>query len=771
MAVEAASHSDSTASEHELTLNSVAPDGAAVELRVSFPAPGIARLVIGDDSDVSALPCLNLPSRFAPGRKLDDNTVAGGGLVVHLAPDSFNLSVTNESGRKLLRSSVQDLTQKGAIRVASVEILPKAIATSLQVEPDDHFLGYGEKFCAFDKRGLTIISDNSNAGGATSEQAYKNVPFFVNTRGYGVLFNTTRKIRHDVAEPRLSILSYRIEVDSSALDMFVIDGPDPKTILKRYADLTGYAPVAPFWSYGVWMSRFYFETWDTLDRAANGYREHDIPCDVVAPDSYWLYGDRLADLQWDETRFPDAKAHLTSLRERGFRTCLWIYPYLSEKSPLFQDAFDKGYLCKWPDGSPAIIPTTLPMPCHDVPGFRGVGTLKHVFKHPIAPPGALIDFTNPEAVEWYRGLLKARLEEGVAVFKTDFGEDVPDDVQFFDGRVGRDLHNIYPLLFQDVVAKATAEHTGDWIVWARAGWAGSQAHPVHWGGDSTTSFQAMSASLRGGLSYGLCGVPYWSHDMGGFAGPAPSPELYTRWAQFGLLSSHSRFHGTTPREPWEFGAEATEVTRNFAKMRARLLPYLYHLGVVASQTGLPVMRALMLEFPGDPGARLIDQQFLLGDQLLVCPVFNETGDVEYYLPSGARWLDLRSGVWLDGGQWRVETGLPLSNMPVFLRQDAVVPIVPVAPSTNETDFSQMSLLVAADAIAERSFHLPNGIELEAAFAINDGKWQGRARGLDRPLTISVVGGTRTGTATVSGTEWTNLSVTPEPINLHAYKLR
>ncbi|RAI30212.1 hypothetical protein CH339_01430 [Rhodobium orientis] len=760
---------EKSAAPNETVMDSRASDGSPVSLRVSFPAPGIARLRIGSPDDVSPLPTLSLPEEPLAATRLSDNAVAGGGLTVTLDSEKFDFRVADDHGRVLLSTSTQDMTQKGAMRVEPVEVADTFTATSFRVEPDDHFLGYGEKFCNFDKRGLTITSSNSNAGGATSEAAYKNVPFFLNTRGYGVLFNTTRKLRHDVGEPRLSILSYRVEVDASELDFFVIDGPDPKTVLKRYAELTGFAPVPPLWTFGVWMSRFYFERWDTLLAAAEGYRSHDIPCDVAAPDSYWMYGNRLSDLQWDEDRFPDPAKHLAELRAKGFRTSLWLYPYISEKSPLFEEAHEKGYLCTSPDGAPAIVPTTLPQPCHDEPGFRGVGTLKHVFKHPIAPPGTLIDFTNPDAVAWYQGLLTDRLKEGVAVFKTDFGEDVPDDVQFHDERTGRDVHNIYPLLFQQAVAEATERFTGDFVIWGRSGWAGSQAYPIHWGGDPTTSWQAMSASLKAGLSYGLSGVPFWSHDIGGFAGAPPSAELYTRWAQFGLLSSHSRFHGTTPREPWEFGERATAIVRDFAKLRMRLLPYLHHLATIAHEEGLPVIRALHLEFPDDPGARLIDGQYMLGDALLVCPVFNAAGDVEYYLPRGSRWLDLRVGRWQDGGRWVSEKGLDLADMPLFLREGTMVPLVEPAACTDETDFSTLSLLVTPETSAALTFSLPDGAPVEVAFRRDESGWQARLAGAAR-IRLLIAGGPDRAAAILSEGDWQAVDARPEEFNLSAYAL-
>ncbi len=689
-------------------------DGRALPLVMRLSEGGVVRVSIGDRRAAMTLPDVDVdaPVGIAVDVRSDDETVTvtGDRLGVCLHRDGFAITIFRVANNETLwRTSLDDQDQKGRLRVLPLGLARDGeprLTAAFEADAHDHYLGFGEKFCAVDKRGLTIESVNRNAYGATSERAYKNVPFFLSPRGYGLFINTSAHLRHDVVNPVISSQSYVLAAEAGGLEFFLIDGPEPKTVLKRYSELTGFAPVPPLWSFGVWISRFYFENWESLEAACDGMRTRDLPADVVNVDTYWMAGDRLSDLQWDEDRFPDPAAHLSALRDMGYRFCVWEYPYLSHASPLWQDAWDNGYLVRTRDGEPADVQTTLPVPTHHLPGFRGVGSLQNIYEQKLVEPGTLIDFTNPAAVAWWQDLHRARLADGVAVFKTDFGEDVPADAVFHDGRTAAEVHNIYPLMFQKAAYDVTLEVTGEHMIWGRSGWAGGQKYPVHWGGDPTTTFLSMAGTLRGALSYGLSGVPFWSHDVGGFAG-TPDPTLYARWAQFGLFSSHVRCHGCTPREPWEFGGEAEAIFRRYAKLRYRMLPYYLKLAHEAAADGLPLMRHMALEFPDDPSTTGIESQYMLGADLLVAPVFNDRGDADVYLPAG-RWADWWTGELHDGGRWLRHRGLPLDVMPLYLREGGVIPLLPDMPHSDAADWSDWTFVIHAADTLSHSFAMPAG---------------------------------------------------------------
>lgn len=688
--------------------------GAVCQGAINFFAQGVVHVELGKGTNPAPIPGVpNIPLIPATVAAVQTDAtlhLTSDQLCVQLELQIFRIGVTRIDGETLWTSSFDDLDQKGRLRVLPLgfDDDSRNVTASFSVDPTEHFYGFGEKFTRLDKVGLSIVSANSNAGGATSEASYKNVPFFVSSRGYGVLWNTTTHLQHDVANPALSILSYVVTVDAPCLSFYLLNGPTPKDVLRKLADLSGHAPVPPLWSFGLWASRFYFESAYTLLDVARGYRTHGIPADVINTDTYWMNGEQLSDMQWDKTRFPNPEEMIRELRTLGFQLCLWEYPYLSHASPLWQHAWANRYLARFADGRPADVQTTLPMPTHERPGFRGVGTTGSVAAQRLVTPGTLIDFTHPGAVTWWQALHRPLLEQGVAVFKTDFGEDIPHDVQFHDGRTGREVHNLYPLLYQKAVFDVTKEVTGSQMIWGRSGWAGGQRFPVHWGGDPVCTFSAMAGTLRAGLSYGLSGVPFWSHDIGGFAG-TPTPEVFIRWAQFGLLSSHARCHGTTPREPWEFGADAEHIFRMFSKLRYALMPYLYHLAVEAATTGLPLMRAMVLEFPEDPACYTIDTQYMLGSDLLVAPVLHPAGRAEVYLPHG-RWYHHFTHEVFEGGRWLQLRDVPLTQMPLFLRAGACLPQVDSenVTSTRDLSYDEVTFEVFADSTVERTFTFPNG---------------------------------------------------------------
>lgn len=501
--------------------------------------------------------------------------------------------------------------------------------------------GLGERFTSFVKNGQVVDIWNQD-GGTSSEQAYKNIPFYLTNKGYGVFVNQPDLVSFEVASEKVKKVQFSVPGES--LEYFVIDGPDPKGVLDKYTNLTGKPALPPAWTFGLWLSTSFTTQYDeaTVNSFVDGMLERNIPLEVFHFDCFWMKGLNWTDFQWDEEVFPDPEGMLKRLKEKGLKICVWINPYIAQRSRLFEEGREKGYLVKKANGD--------------------------VWQWNLWQPGmALVDFTNPDACEWYAGYLRELADMGVDSFKTDFGERIPTDVVYFDGSDPHKMHNYYTQLYNKVVFNVLVEKFGknQAAVFARSATVGGQQFPVHWGGDCYADYESMAESLRGGLSLGLGGFGFWSHDIGGFENTAPV-HVFKRWLAFGLLSSHSRLHGSSSyRVPWSYDEEAVDVTRFFAKLKSRLMPYLFHTAVQASEQGVPSMRAMFLEFPEDPAVEMLDRQYMLGDSLLVAPVFSENGDVKYYLPKG-RWTHLLTGETVDGGTWRKET-YDFLGLPLFVR--------------------------------------------------------------------------------------------------------
>ncbi|MFH1928116.1 MAG: alpha-xylosidase [Chloroflexota bacterium] len=591
---------------------------------------------------------------------------------VRITKKLWELSVYDKDGNPLCSEHRADTDIRGNLRVKPLGYARgdngrvEKVYESFRLAPDEHLYGLGEKFMPLDKRGQRIDAWNFNAWGTTNERSYKNVPFFMSTRGYGLFVNSSHRIIFDMGAS-VSSISCLIEAEDSRLDFYLIYGPQLKEILSKYTDITGRAPVPPKWSFGLWMSRASYRSREELESVAETLRRRDIPCDVLHLDPAWMREGKCADLVWDEMVFPYPAEMIANLKAKGFRLCLWLYPWISERSEAYQEAMGGGYFATKEDGFVYHFRPTWPRD---------------------APLCGIMDFSHPGAVRWYQEKLRALLEMGVAAFKTDFGEAIPEDARFHNGMTGREMHNLYPLLYNRTVFEAVEGGSEKGIVWGRSGWAGSQRYPVCWSGDPFCNCPSLACTLWGGLNLGLSGVPFWSHDIGGFEGK-PSPELYIRWAQFGLLSSHSRCHGTTPREPWEFGEEALRIFRKYDKLRYRLIPYLYSYAHVASRTGLPVLRAMVLEYQDDPNTHHLDLQYLLGQELLVAPIYDESSDRHVYLPEG-KWIDYGTQKEYQGPV-NVRYKAPLEVIPLFVKGDSVIPLGPEMSYVGEKDLDPLTL--------------------------------------------------------------------------------
>jgi len=501
--------------------------------------------------------------------------------------------------------------------------------------------GLGERFGPLVKNGQTIDIWNADSGTA-SELAYKNIPFYMSSRGYGIFINDPGNVSLEIGSEKTSRVQFC--VSGEILEYFIIYGPDPKAIYEHYTALTGRPAMPPEWSFGLWLSTSFTTSYDekTVMSFIDGMEERKIPLSVFHFDCYWMRGFNWCDFTWDKETFPDPKGMLSRIKAKGIKICVWINPYIAQRSPLFAEGKKGGYFLKHANGD--------------------------IYQTDQWQAGmAIVDFSNPGAVKWFTAHLEKLLDMGVDCFKTDFGERIPDDAVYFDSGDPERHHNFYAFLYNKAVFELLERKRGkgEACVFARSATACGQRFPLHWGGDCESTFEAMAETLRGGLSLSLSGFGFWSHDIGGFEG-TPNAALFKRWLAFGLLSSHSRLHGSTSyRVPWSVDEESAEVCRFFTELKIRLKPYIMQCAREAHEKGVPVLRAMFIEFPNDPACAYLDRQYMLGPDLLVAPVFSESGEVTYYLPEG-EWTSLISGETAKGGCWKTEKHGFLS-LPLFAR--------------------------------------------------------------------------------------------------------
>ncbi|GAB3238282.1 alpha-xylosidase [Glycomyces halotolerans] len=602
----------------------------------------------------------------------DTVVVDAGGVRAVATLGEWSLRYEDEAGRLLVGQNPGEVDISGRLRTlpfgrSLVQGEPAAYHESFTAGPDEAFAGFGERFAPLNARGQRPVMWNFDAFGSESIRAYKNVPFYMSDRGYGILVNSGAPVEFDMAQATHAAVE--IVVPDDVLEYLVLAGPTPVEILERFDGLTCRPVLPPKWAFGTWISSgFFVDSQDRVMDRAKKIRERGIPCDVLHLDTFWQHEPYWSDLQWDPAQFPEPEQMLADLEAQGFKVCLWMNSYISHKSPLFAEAAEKGYFLKTLDGETYVADVW--NGSHEASG--------------------IVDFTNPEAVEWWKDLLRGPLRSGAALYKTDFAEAVPADSVAHNGMTGTELHNVYTLLYNDAVCEVTREIRGYEFVWARSSFLGGQRHSAQWSGDVQTTWAGLGGTIRGGLSHGLSGIPFWSHDTGGFNG-TPSDELYIRWAQFGALSPLLRYHGTTTRELWEFSEQAERLAVESLELRYSLMPYLYTAAVRSARTGEPMLRALNVDDPDDPVAWTADQEFRLGTDLLVAPVNDPSGRRKVYLPAG-RWIDYWTGEVIDGGRY-IDTEHGLETFPVFVRYGAIIPRVAPGERVGDGPFEAITLEV------------------------------------------------------------------------------
>ena len=581
----------------------------------------------------------------------DEVIVKSGSLALHINKKNWSMEYTRD-GKLLTKSSGRDLAYMRTQWTGfAYDMDPEGKAymrQQLDLSVNEHVYGLGERFGAFVKNGQSVDIWNED-GGTSTDQSYKNIPFYVTDKGYGVFVNHTEKVSFEVATEQVAKVEF--SVPGETLDYFVINGPTMKEVLTRYTDLTGKPSLPAPWTYGLWLSTSFTTNYDekTVMSFIDGMQERGIGLRVFHFDCFWMKEFHWSDFLWDSRVFPDPEGMLKRIKEKGLNICVWINPYIGQESALFAEGVEKGYFIKRPNGD--------------------------VWQWDMWQPGmALVDFTNKEARQWFQDKLEVLLDMGVDCFKTDFGERIPTNCVYADGSDPEKMHNYYTYLYNECVYELLEKKRGKGqaVLFARSATVGGQKFPVHWGGDCWSDYVSMEESLRGGLSLTMSGFGYWSHDIGGFENTSTA-DVYKRWAAFGLMSSHSRLHGSTSyRVPWAYDEEAVEVVRFFTEVKAKLMPYLYRNAIETSKTGVPVMRSMVMEYTQDLNCAYLDKQYMFGDSLLVAPIFNDESKAVYYLPEGT-WTHYLTGEVKEGGRWYTENCGYL-NIPVFARENSLIAV-------------------------------------------------------------------------------------------------
>ncbi len=612
--------------------------------------------------------------------------------VIDKAPNAYKVAFY-EGDKFLTESSFRNLAY-----MHNRETGKNYMVEQLLLDVGEYVYGLGERFTPFVKNGQIVEMWNED-GGTASEIAYKNIPFYITNKGYGVLVDNEGDVAYEIGSEKVERVQFSVE--SERLDYYFISGKTPMGTVEKYTELTGKPALPPAWSFGLWLTTSFTTDYDenTTSSFIQGMADRDIPLHVFHFDCYWMERFKWCNFQWDKEVIADAKGMLKRYHDKGLKICVWINPYIGQQSELFEEGMENGYFIKRTDGS--------------------------VWQTDLWQPGmAVVDFTNPEACKWYQSKLKALLDDGVDCFKTDFGERIPvKGIQYHDGSDPVKMHNYFTFLYNKTVFEVLERERGkgEAVLFARSATVGGQQFPAHWGGDCSATYVSMAETLRGGLSLSAGGFGFWSHDISGFEQTAPA-DIYKRWCQFGLLSSHSRLHGSSSyRVPWLFDEESCVILKEFVNLKCRLMPYIYEQAVKAHKNGTPVLRPMILEFPEDRACDCLDLQYMFGPSLLVAPIFKESGEVSYYLPKGT-WINLITGEKKEGGTWVTETH-DYHSLPLMVRENTILPMG-ASETEAEYDYADGVTLVLSEfadgASAEVEIPDTKGNTVMKAFAVRKG---------------------------------------------------
>ncbi|MDF2942117.1 MAG: glycoside hydrolase family 31 [Herbinix sp.] len=630
--------------------------GVNLTIRISAPIPEVLRIQTDHYRGVQRkTPVFDIEIDKKSNLQVEDLEdflkVSSGSLRVEINKSNWKMTYYRDN-EKITDSGSRDLayvkTDWRGLAYDDGGLQDTYMRERLSLSVGELIYGLGERFTPFIKNGQNVEMWNED-GGTSTELSYKNIPFYISNKGYGVFVNHPEKVSFEVGSENVKKVQF--SVAGEGLDYFLINGPSMKEVLMHYTDLTGKPGLPPAWTFGLWLSTSFTTNYDeaTVNSFVDGMYERGIPLKVFHFDCFWMKEFHWSDFTWDSRVFPDPTGMLKRLKEKGLQICVWINSYIGQESAMFEEGVAGGYFIKRPNGD--------------------------VWQWDMWQPGmAIVDFTNPKACQWFASKLEALLDMGVDCFKTDFGERIPTDVVYYDGSDPMKMHNYYTYLYNKTVFDLLERKRGkgEAVLFARSATVGGQKFPVHWGGDCWSDYESMAESLRGGLSLTMSGFGFWSHDIGGFENTS-TPDVYKRWCAFGLLSTHSRLHGSSSyRVPWAYDEEAVAVVRYFTRLKASLMPYLFRNAIETSKLGIPSMRSMVMEYTNDPTCAYLDKQYILGDSLLVAPIFNDEGSANYYLPEG-KWTDFFTEEVKTGSRWYKEKHDYLS-IPLMVKEGSVIAI-------------------------------------------------------------------------------------------------
>lgn len=632
-----------------------------------------------DDPMLAATPTVDRSAWRATTTKEGDVVYTSDAGSLEIKRHPWRLVIKDPSGRILTNTRAWSDNDSTQVKVPPFSFIKRGADNSRSINPvfslmpGERIYGCGESATPLNKAGQKVNLFVTDPQGPETPDMYKPIPFFLSNRGYGMFMHTSAPVTCDFGASYVG--ANKLFMADEVMDIFIMLG-DPKEILSEYTALVGRPGMPPLWSFGTWMSRITYFSEKEGREVASQLRKNRIPSDVIHFDTGWFGVDWQCDYAFAPDRFDDPVKMLADLKKDGFRTCLWQLPYFTPKNKFFPELVEKGLYVR-----------------------NGRGELPY--------EDAVLDFTNPATVEWYQGKLANLLEQGVGAIKVDFGEGAPLNAVYHNGRSGLYEHNLYPVRYNRAVAEVTKRVKGDNIIWARSAWAGSQRYPLHWGGDAATTNTGLLGTIRAGLSLGLSGFCFWSNDIGGFVTDSPE-NLYRRWLPYGFLTSHSRVHGAPPTEPWLYGKEFTDYFRKCAELKYKLMPYVYAQSKKCTENGWPMMRALLIEFPDNPGAWRVDDQYMFGESMLVAPMLEDGDSRDVYLPGTGKWIDYQTGKVYTPGWHTVATAeLPIV---IMVKDGTALPHIPVAQSTDSMDWSKVSWqkYLADETVAKGAICIPGG---------------------------------------------------------------